>query len=54
MKKQTINYKDAYFFVKKRRPYINPNKGFVKQLKMWEANINQQTDNQKMTKSTKF
>lgn len=37
-----MNYKDAYFFVKKRRPYINPNKGFVKQLKMFETSINLQ------------
>ena len=30
------SYYDSYFFVKSRRSFINPNDGFVKQLKMFE------------------
>ena len=36
MWKTHCNYYDAYFFVKNRRPFIDPNDGFVKQLKMFE------------------
>ena len=36
MGKAQCNYKDAFSFVKSRRPKINPNDGFVKQLKVFE------------------
>ena len=36
MWKAHCSYYDAYFFVKNRRPFIDPNDGFVKQLKIFE------------------
>ena len=36
MWKAHCSYYDAYFFVKKRRPFIDPNDGFINQLKMFE------------------
>ena len=37
MWKAHCNYYDAYFFVKNRRPFIDPNDGFVRQLKIFES-----------------
>ena len=34
--KTHCSYFDAYFFVKNRRPFIDPNDGFIKQLKIFE------------------
>ena len=39
MWKTHCNYYDAYFFVKNRRPFIDPNEGFIKQLKIFEELI---------------
>ena len=36
MWKTYCSYYNSYFFVKSRRPFIDPNDGFVKQLKMFE------------------
>ena len=36
MWKTHCSYYDAYFFVKNRRPFIDPNDGFIKQLKIFE------------------
>ena len=36
MWKAHCSYYDAYFFVKNRRPFIDPNDGFVRQLKIFE------------------
>ena len=36
MWKTHCSYYDAYFFVKNRRPFIDPNEGFIKQLKIFE------------------
>ena len=36
MWKAHCSYYDAYFFVKSRRPFIDPNDGFVRQLKIFE------------------
>ena len=40
MWKAHCSYYDAYFFVKNRRPFIDPNDGFVKQLKIFEELLN--------------
>ena len=36
MWKAHCSYYDAYFFVKNRRPFIDPNDGFINQLKIFE------------------
>ena len=36
MWKAHCSYYDAYFFVKSRRPFIDPNDGFLRQLKIFE------------------
>ena len=36
MWKTHCSYYDAYFFVKNRRPFIDPNEGFIKQLEIFE------------------
>ena len=36
MWKTHSNFDDVYFFVKKRRPEIDPNNGFRKQLKIFQ------------------
>ena len=36
MWKTHCSYYDAYFFVKNRRPFIDPNVGFIKQLQIFE------------------
>ena len=40
MWKAHCSYYDAYFFVKNRRPFIDPNDGFVKQLKIFGDLLN--------------
>jgi len=39
MKTLNYSYDTAHNFVKKRRPYIKPNDGFVKQLKEMQMRV---------------
>jgi hypothetical protein len=39
MWKKKLNYEEAHSFVKERREWINPNEGFISQLKEFEENL---------------
>jgi protein-tyrosine phosphatase len=43
--KTGLPYKDSYSLLKSHRPMINPNKGFVKQLKRYEIICKENTEN---------
>jgi len=44
MKKLNWSYKEAFDYVRKKRWVINPNPGFVKQLKRYEAKLKMPKD----------